>query len=389
MRYRRFGKTDLNLSIFTLGTQNLAFPESDRNRERKTEQAVQAIRRAFSLGVNHIDVDHCAHNAECLVGLALQQTETPEVHISLQVPICDSADSMKATLETALKRLGRESIDVLTLRGVNTPQCLNQVTSPTGCMKAVEEAQEQGLIRHLGVSTIGPVEFVLKALNTELFDSLHIHYSYFYQRSHQIIDKAAEMDIGVLVISPNERGGSLHQPTPILEECCDPLHPILVNHRFILQHSGVTSIRLGLQQPQEFDLHESVFDNDGALSDAETLSLARLDVRRLQLPDSWCTHCHDCLPCPENINIPEVLRLRNMALAYDMVDHARSQYSQLGASEEDSWVHGEPGNRCTECGDCLPRCPERLEIPKLLQEADELCRPNGKRRTVKANQANA
>ena len=49
-----------------------------------------------------------------------------------------------------------------------------------------------------------------------------------------------------------------------------------------------------------------------------------------------------------------------------------------------------PGKlRCTECGDCLPRCPERLEIPKLLREADELCRPNGKHRTVKANQANA
>ena len=77
-----------------------------------------------------------------------------------------------------------------------------------------------------------------------------------------------------------------------------------------------------------------------------------------------CTLCNECLPCPEKINIPEVLRFRNLLQAYDMEDYGKFRYNMF--ESEGHWFPGNFASKCTECGDCLPRCPERLEIPKLL-----------------------
>ena len=84
-----------------------------------------------------------------------------------------------------------------------------------------------------------------------------------------------------------------------------------------------------------------------------------------------CTYCSECLPCPEDINIPEILRFRNLLKGYDMQTYGKYRYNMLGGKGH--WFPGHFASACTECGDCLPKCPEKLAIPKLLFEThDEL-----------------
>ena len=90
---------------------------------------------------------------------------------------------------------------------------------------------------------------------------------------------------------------------------------------------------------------------------------------RERLGDTYCTTCSECLPCPEDINIPGLLNWRNLAAGSEMTEYARGRYSRVG--ENDAWVPGVKGDQCTKCGDCLPRCPEHLQIPELLWDAHQ------------------
>jgi predicted aldo/keto reductase-like oxidoreductase len=87
-----------------------------------------------------------------------------------------------------------------------------------------------------------------------------------------------------------------------------------------------------------------------------------------------CSQCYACLPCPVEIHIPEVLRLRNLAIAYDMNQFGQYRYRMF--ENAGHWFPGNKANHCTDCGDCLPRCPEHLPIPTLLRDTHQ--KLNGK-----------
>ena len=87
----------------------------------------------------------------------------------------------------------------------------------SGCLGYVRKLMADGLVRHFGFSTHGYPTGVMDLLNTEEFESINIHYYYFYRSLRNVVDRAAELDVGVFIISPNNQGGRLHTPTPALE----------------------------------------------------------------------------------------------------------------------------------------------------------------------------
>jgi uncharacterized protein len=108
----------------------------------------------------------------------------------------------------------------------------------------------------------------------------------------------------------------------------------------------------------------------GPLSEIELEVFDRLDqTLAAQLGTDQCSQCHACLPCPEGINIPEVLRLRNLAVGYEMVTFGEYRYGMF--EKAGHWFWGARGDRCTDCGDCLPKCPQQLEIPRLLRDTHD------------------
>jgi predicted aldo/keto reductase-like oxidoreductase len=77
-----------------------------------------------------------------------------------------------------------------------------------------------------------------------------------------------------------------------------------------------------------------------------------------------CTDCQYCLPCPSGVDIPRVFEIYNDLVMYSDDGRAKWAYNNLLGE-------GQRGDACTECGECLEKCPQHIEIPEWLEKAHE------------------
>lgn len=363
MQYRRFGKTEMNLSVFTLGLM--------RYMSEDPESSIRVVRRAVELGINHLETARNYGNSEDLLGQALKCIDRGKVYITTKVRPCKTYDEFMAEFETSMSKIGIDVLDNLDLHGINNAETFGWAVDENGTWKAVRRLMDAGTIRHIGFSTHGLTDIILQTVNTGLFESVNLHYYWFYRAHAPVIARAAELDMGVFIISPNEKGGMLFKPTDALRELYAPLHPMHLNQRWLLSDPRIHTLSLGPAVAEELDAHLPVADQAGPLTDQERTALERWErACRQRLGADFCTQCRECLPCPQFIDIPEILRLRNVAVAFDMTEYGSFRYNLLDGT--DDWFHGWPGDHCTECGQCLPRCPEHLDIPRLLFDAHDL-----------------
>ena len=91
--------------------------------------------------------------------------------------------------------------------------------------------KDEGLIGSIGFSTHGPMDIIMDASPPD-FRFRQPHYYYFLQRNRACVDYAHAKDIGVFIISPNDKGGQLFNAPPKLRDLTAPLTPIQWNARY-------------------------------------------------------------------------------------------------------------------------------------------------------------
>jgi len=369
MEYRRFGKTEELISVITLGGMRFKHgwtPPRNHLPKDSIEHCISTTSMALDLGINHIETAHGYMKSELLFGHALKELGVPRKQFKMMTKGAPmSGDETRSLVEEQLEALGLDYVDFYGWHGINNKELLKIAVEKNGPVETLHRLKDEGLIRHVGFSTHAPLDTILDAMQTGLFSFINLHYYYFFQRNLPAVQLAETMDMGVFIISPNEKGGMLFRPSEKVKNLCKPLTPIVFNGRFCLSHPEITTLSMGIHEPKHFPQNLAIL-NRGNYSNSELSKVkAEMDAPLTKV-SGLCTLCHECLPCPENINIPEVLRFRNLTEGYDMLNYGRFRYNMFEG--QGHWFPGTFAFHCTECGDCLPRCPENLNIPTLLME---------------------
>lgn len=381
MQYRRFGRTNLRMPVFSCGGMRYQFKWQDVPSwqiPRDNQENLEAtIHRALEAGIHHIETARGYGTSELQLGRILPKLPREQVIVQTKVSPAPDAREFQKTFEKSLSNLKLDYVDLLGLHGINTLELLDYSLRPGGCLEVARTLQAQGKVRFIGFSTHGATDVIVQAIASNQFDYVNLHWYYINQLNWRAIEAATQHDMGVFIISPSNKGGMLYQPPQKLVDLCAPLSPIVFNNLFCLSHPQVHTLSLGAACPQDFDEHLKTLDYLDRADDVLPEILQRLEQAAIaRLSEDWYKTWHVGLPTPAEtpggLNIPTILWLWNLAVAYDMVDYARMRYNLLGNAS-----HWFPGSRADRVQDldlrqCLAHSPHAAKIPAILAEAHQL-----------------
>ena len=381
MLYRRFGRTELQMPVFSCGGMRYQYKWQDvpswqipQDNQRNLEAT---IIRSLDVGINHIETARGYGTSEMQLGKILSTLPREKLIIQTKVSPKPNPREFRRQFNQSLKFLQLEYVDLLGLHGINNQETFIQSTRPGGCLDEARKLQVQGKVRFIGFSTHGSTEIITKAIETGEFDYVNLHWYYINQWNWSAIKAAQKQDMGVFIISPSDKGGKLYAPPPKLVELCKPLSPMMFNDLFCLSHPEVHTLSLGAAKPTDFDEHLKILSLLDRAEEILPPILERLEQTAIatlgkEWVDTWQVGLPSYEETPGQVNIPVILWLRNLALTYDLTEYAQMRYNLLGNGGH--WFPGAKADKIERLNlkPCLANSPHKDIIPSLLKQTDAL-----------------
>ncbi len=393
MKYRKMGSLDGEVSALGFGAMRLPMNQMMQVNE---EEAIKMIRYAIDNGVNYVDTAYPYHNgeSEVIVGKALKEGYREKVYLATKSPVwmVKKAEDFDKFLNEQIERLQTKP-DIYLFHGLNRNR-LEKIKN-LNLIEKMEEAKAKGLIKYIGFSFHDNFEVFKEIIDFYNWDCCQIQYNYLdieYQAGTKGVQYAASKGIALIIMEPI-RGGKLAIPKQVLNrkpEIKEVLNRSNVKRsmpdwalQFVWNHPEVSIVLSGMSSMQQVIENVESANNSGIKSlskeELQTLSALREAYKKYTIVP--CTSCGYCLPCPNGVAIPGILRFVNEI--YYWGDRGRMRiaffYNRMAKTEEDFENRKAQGEEvegaaalCIQCGECLEKCPQQIDIPSFMEKASAL-----------------
>ncbi|MGQ9729656.1 MAG: aldo/keto reductase [Candidatus Zipacnadales bacterium] len=377
MQYRSVGDTGIQVSALGIGTM----------RFKSRDNAVEIIDRALSLGLTYFDIGSAYsykefhENAEAWVGTALAGRDRSSVVLSAKAqprtgePQVDKGlgistrDQMARCIENSLKRVGTDYFDFYQLWDMSAPEhfeagCVGE-DSP---LKAMREARQQGLVRHLGFTTHGKPEDIISWLEqVPDFRFITIYYNFNDRYPERVLDYCLAHHVGVCIMGPL-RGGLLTGESEIFVEYLPELAGMPVQEialRFLLGSPAVSTVISGMNEIAHVEQNAAIASLEDPMPADQRARFVEA-FREFSKGEDLCTACRYCMGiCPEGLPIFQLMGLLQLHEVFHLTTATR-QLRGLGGNERAN------PKKCVACGACVEACPQKLDIPGRMQRLANL-----------------
>lgn len=300
------------------------------------DESVSVVRHCFEQGITFFDTANMYGDSEKKIGNALESVRD-KIIVATKTLSRDKEGAQKH-IGYSLKNLKTDTIDLYQFHNISKESDLDQILGPGGALEAVRAAMDDGKIRFMGFSS-HDIATAIKACKTELFTTIQFPFNFIECQPVDNLFKVAEdLDMGIIAMKP--LGGGLLERADLC-------------FRFLQQYPKVVPIP-GIQSIPEMDEIISLYHERRPLTQADN---KEIDNIRSELGKHFCHRCGYCMPCEQGVKITDVMSFRSMVKRMDL---------QIGLAL--SGPNMESVENCTECGECLEKCPYSLPIPDLLKE---------------------
>ncbi|MEE2996396.1 MAG: aldo/keto reductase [Pseudomonadota bacterium] len=200
MEYTTLGRTGLNVSVAGLGCGGNSKIGQGKGKSR--DESVRLVRRALDLGVNFLDTAE-AYGTESVVGEAIRSVPRDRVVVSTKFHAGDvSRDRLSHAVDSSLRELGTDYIDVFHLHGVKPAEYDHAIAE---LVPVLLRARDAGKIRFLGITETSPNDhghtMLQRAVNDGCWDVMMLGFNMMHQVARSaVLPRTVECGIGTLMM---------------------------------------------------------------------------------------------------------------------------------------------------------------------------------------------
>ncbi len=367
MNMRVYKDTDEKVSLLGFGLMRL--PRVAEDTQDVDYPAAQAmVEYALSNGINYFDTAYPYHEgkSETFIGHALKNHPRESFLLANKMPtwLVKSPEDVERIFQEQLEKCQVEYFDYYLVHSLTASSFekaeVNQV------YEILAKKKEEGKIRKLGFSFHDTTEVLEKIVDAHPWDFAQLQVNYLdwelqdAKGQYEIITKRG---IPVIVMEPI-RGGALatlsDKAVEVLKAADKDASPASWALRYVASLPGVLTVLSGMSNMDQ------MVDNIQTMSDFKPLTpeeYAVLDNALTEYRKSGtvpCTACRYCMDCPFGVDIPKVFANYNQYRLNGNKDFFIMANRLLGKEHQ--------ADCCTSCGQCIPLCPQGIQIPQRMQE---------------------